>query len=100
VRDQFVPHVRDFIDCVKTRRPPASDLASAQRTATACHLANIAMRVGRVVAGAAPPTAGGPHAEASALLTKRYRAPWDSELRAIVPDTAGTESSRGEAPRR
>ena len=49
VRDQFVPHVRDFLAAIKSRATPVSDLASAQRTATACHLANVAMRVGRVV---------------------------------------------------
>ncbi len=63
-----------------------SDLASAQRTATACHLANVAMRVGRVVRwdAAANDVVGDP--AASALLTKAYRAPWDRELLAIVPD--------------
>jgi predicted dehydrogenase len=86
VRDQFVPHVRDFLAAIKSRRPPVSDLASAQRTATACHLANVAMRVGRVVRWdtAANDVVGDP--AASALLTKPYRAPWDRELLAIVPD--------------
>lgn len=85
VRDQFVPHVRDFLASVKSRRPPVSDLASAHRTATACHLANVAMRVGRVVRwdDAAGDVTG--DAEASGLLTKTYRAPWDGELRALVP---------------
>jgi predicted dehydrogenase len=85
VRDQFVPHVRDFLDCVRTRRQPVSDLASANRTATACHLANVAMRVGRVVQwnDTAGDVAG--DADASALLTKTYRPPWDRELRALVP---------------
>jgi predicted dehydrogenase len=88
VRDQFVPHVRDFLECVKSRRQPVSDLASAQRTATACHLANIAMRVGRVVQWdeKAGDVVGDP--EASALLARAYRAPWDRELRAIVPAAA------------
>jgi predicted dehydrogenase len=84
VRDQFVPHVRDFLECIRTRRPPVSDLTSANRTATACHLANVAMRVGRVVHwdDSAGDITG--DAEASALLTKTYRAPWDRELHAIV----------------
>lgn len=85
VRDQFVPHVRDFLACVRSRQSPVSDLASAHRTATACHLANVAMRVGRVVQwdDAAGDVKG--DSEASALLTKTYRAPWDRELRALVP---------------
>jgi predicted dehydrogenase len=86
VRDQFVPHVRDFLACIRSRRSPVSDLASAQRTATACHLANVAMRVGRVVRWDDSTRDVVGDAEASALLTKTYRAPWDRELRAIVPD--------------
>lgn len=84
VRDQFVPHVRDFVDCIRTRRAPIADLRGALPTNVACHLANIAVRVGRVVAwdAAASDIAG--DAEASAMLTKRYRAPWDRELRALV----------------
>lgn len=84
VRDQFVPHVRNFVECIRSRQQPVSDLASAQRTATACHLANVAMRVGRVVRWDATANDVVGDVEASALLTKRYRAPWDRELRAIV----------------
>ena len=49
VRDQFVPHVRNFLECVKSRANPASDLASSHRTTVSCHLANIAMKVGRTL---------------------------------------------------
>ena len=85
-----MPHVRNFIECIRTRRQPVSNLAGAHRTATACHLANIAMRVGRAVRwdeGTQDIVGDG---EASRLLGKTYRAPWDRELRAIVP-SAGTE---------
>jgi predicted dehydrogenase len=86
VRDQFVPHVRNFLDCVRSRQAPVSDLASAHRTTTACHLSNIAARVGRVIRwdDTAQDIVGDP--AASGLLTKTYRSPWDRELRAIVPD--------------
>ena len=93
VRDQFVPHVRDFLDCVKTRRRPASDLASAQRTATACHLANVAMRVGRVLRWDEASNDVVGDTEASALLTKSYRAPWDRELQAIVDTRTASAKS-------
>lgn len=85
VRDQFVPHVRDFIASIRSRQAPRSDLASSLGTATACHLANVAMRVGRVLQwdAATARLVGDP--QASAMLTKAYRAPWDRELRAIVP---------------
>jgi hypothetical protein len=49
VLDQFRPHVRNFLDSVKSRQAPVSDLEGGHQTAVACHLANIAARVGRVV---------------------------------------------------
>jgi predicted dehydrogenase len=85
VRDQFVPHVRNFVECVKSRQQPISDLASSHRTSVACHLANIAMRVGRVVRWDERSQSIVGDDEASALLTKTYRAPWDRELRAALP---------------
>jgi predicted dehydrogenase len=85
VRDQFQPHVRNFLDAVKSRQQPIANLEAGHTTALACHLANIAARVGRVVhwdiEGNTIP--GDP--EAAALLTRTYRAPWDRELRAVVP---------------
>jgi predicted dehydrogenase len=84
VRDQFVPHVRNFLDCVKSRQQPVADLETGHHTSIACHLANVAAEVGRVVRwdAAANDIAG--DAEASALLTRPYRAPWDRELRAAL----------------
>lgn len=40
-------HLREFFDCVRTGKRPISDVASQHRSATACHLANISMRLGR-----------------------------------------------------
>jgi myo-inositol 2-dehydrogenase / D-chiro-inositol 1-dehydrogenase len=40
-------HMVNFLDCVKSRRKPISDVVSQHRAATACHLANISMRLGR-----------------------------------------------------
>jgi predicted dehydrogenase len=84
VRDQFVPHVRNFLDCVKSRALPASDLLSSHRTAIPCHLANLSMKVGRVLRwdNDKGDLVGDP--EASKLLTKEYRSPWDRELKAAL----------------
>jgi predicted dehydrogenase len=84
VRDQFVPHVRNFLDCVTSRRQPVSDLESSHRTVTTCHLVNIATRVRRVIEWNAERQEIVGDSEAAALLTKTYRAPWDRELRAVV----------------
>jgi len=82
-RDQFKRHVRNFLDCVKSRAQPLSDLESSHRVATACHLANISLRLGRKIRWDAQreEIAGDP--EASKLLTRAYRAPWDKELKAL-----------------
>ena len=37
----------NFIACVKDRSTPISDAFSHHRTLTTCHLANIALRLGR-----------------------------------------------------
>ncbi len=40
-------HMRNFMDCVKSREKPISDVWSHHRAMTTCHLANIAIRLGR-----------------------------------------------------
>jgi predicted dehydrogenase len=85
IRDQFVPHVRNFVDGVKSRSEPISDLASSHGTALSCHLANIAARVGRVIRWDTERDDVIGDAEASGLLTRPYRAPWDRELEAALP---------------
>ena len=89
VRDQFQPHVRNFIDAIKSRQQPVSDLASAHQTSLACHLANIAARLGRVVTWDAERNAIAGDADGNALLTKTYRTPWDRELAAVVKASRG-----------
>jgi hypothetical protein len=65
-------------------KAPLADLEGAHQTSIACHLANIAMRTGRVIEW--DPARGDivGDAAASALLTKTYRAPWDQQLRAAM----------------
>jgi len=40
-------HMANFIDCVKSREEPISDVFTHHRALTTCHLANIAIRLGR-----------------------------------------------------
>jgi len=42
-------HMRNFAECVKTREQPVSDVYTHHRAITTCHLANIAMRLGRTI---------------------------------------------------
>ena len=45
--DAIVNHMGNFFDCIQARRQPISDVVSQHRSVTTCHLANIAMRLGR-----------------------------------------------------
>jgi hypothetical protein len=76
-------HARNFLDCVKSRQQPVSDLESGHRVATTCHLANISLKTGRRIVwdGAREQIVGDP--EATAQLVRPYRKPWDAELRAL-----------------
>jgi predicted dehydrogenase len=82
-REQFSGHARNFLDCVKSRGTPVSDLESAHRVSTLCHLANISLRLDRKLRWdvAAEEVIG--DREASGMLARPYRAPWDAELRAL-----------------
>jgi len=42
-------HHRNFLDCVKSREEPFATAEIGHRTATICHLNNIAMRLGRPI---------------------------------------------------
>src|SRR5437667_6898718 len=44
--DQISPHVRNFLDCVKSRGFPVCDIEVGHRASSACHLGNIAYRSG------------------------------------------------------
>jgi predicted dehydrogenase len=80
---QYAAHVRNFLDCIKSRQQPIVDLASAHGVATACHLANISLRTGRKIRWDAEKEEILGDPDAAAMLTRPYRAPWDTELRAL-----------------
>jgi predicted dehydrogenase len=82
-REQFRLHARNFLDCVKSRKEPISDLESAHRTATVCHLANLSLRLGRRLRWDAKKEEVVGDAEAARMLVRPYRAPWDRELKAL-----------------
>lgn len=45
----LTPHLRNFIDCVKTRQSPAADLPTGLASSALCHWGNAAYRLGREV---------------------------------------------------
>jgi predicted dehydrogenase len=80
---QYRNHARNFLDCIRSRRTPLSDLESAHRVATACHLGNLSLRIGRSLKWDAKAEAIVGDAEATKQLVRAYRAPWDKELKAL-----------------
>ncbi len=69
-------HLRDWLKAVATRGKPVADIEQGHISTAACVLANRAMQVGRTLRyDPASHTVLG-DAEATALLTREYRAPW------------------------
>jgi predicted dehydrogenase len=69
-------HVRNFIECMKTRQKPISDVEIGHRSTSAPHLANISLRSGRKIKWDGAKEQIVDDAEAARLLSKEYRAPW------------------------
>ncbi|HEY1380894.1 MAG TPA: Gfo/Idh/MocA family oxidoreductase [Gemmataceae bacterium] len=69
-------HVVQFLIATKTGDTPVSDVASQHRSATTCHLANIAMRLGRKFTWDARREQVVGDAEANAMLSRPQRSPY------------------------
>ncbi len=69
-------HARNFLDCIKSRKNPISDIEIGHRSTTIPHLGNIAMRVGRTIHWDANNEKILGDAEASRFLSRAYRPPW------------------------
>jgi predicted dehydrogenase len=82
IRD-YARHMRNFLDCVKSRQQPLSDLESGHEVAVACHLSNISLRTGRKLVWDAEKEEVVDDKQANAMLVRPYRAPWDKELKAL-----------------
>jgi predicted dehydrogenase len=80
---QYLAHARDFLDGIRSRKKPLSDLESAQRVSVACHLANLSLRLGRKLRWDAKAKTVVGDAAAARALARPYRTPWDRELKAL-----------------
>ena len=70
-------HTADFIACIKDRSlTPAAPIESAADTAIVCQMGNVAWKTGRVVHWDAAAGQFKGDAEANALITPTYRAPY------------------------
>jgi hypothetical protein len=69
-------HHQNFLDCVKSRELPICDVEIGHRSATACHLGNLAVRTGSKIMWNAQTEQIEGNDAAKALLSRPYRAPW------------------------
>jgi len=69
-------HVRNFLDCCRSREQPVENVEIGHFVSTAAHLGNIALRSRQSIRYDALRQRVVGHNVPEELLTKRYRAPW------------------------
>jgi predicted dehydrogenase len=72
-------HWANFLDCVRTRKKPNSDIENCYKSSAACILGNVALRAGMRLDWDAPNQTT-KQVEARKYLHREYRAPWKLEL--------------------
>jgi len=73
-------HVQNFVDCMRSRQRPNSDVEIGHNSMIACHLANIAQRLGRQVKWDVEKEQMIGDPEAQSYVTRGYRAPWRLDM--------------------
>jgi predicted dehydrogenase len=71
---------RNFIDCVKSRKEPIQPVETGHRTATVCHLGNIAMILRRKIRWDPKAERIIGDEEATKMLSRSPRAPWSYDM--------------------
>ena len=69
-------HQQNWLECIRTRKMPICDVEIGHRSATVCHLGNIAVRTGRKLTWDPAKEEIIGDKDAAAMLTKPYRSPW------------------------
>ena len=69
-------HARNFLDCVASREKCNCDVEVGHRSATVCHLGNIAVRSGRKIAWDPAKEQIVGDDETARMLSRPYRGPW------------------------
>ncbi len=69
-------HHKNFIECVKSRKDPMAPVEVGYHTATMCHMANIAMRLGRKLNWDPQKEMFVNDDEANRMMQPSMRAPW------------------------
>ncbi len=71
-----VPHIRNFLDCVKSRKRPAADVEIGHRATVVPHLGNVALKAGRRIHWDARREQIIGDKDAERFLTRDYRKPY------------------------
>lgn len=74
--DMHLLHVQNFVDCMRSRKRPNSDVEIGHNSMIACHLGNIAQRIGRQVKWDVDKEMIIGDKEAQTYVSREYRAPW------------------------
>ena len=74
--DPRTPHVRNFLDCVKSRQQPVLNPVIGHRVSTLAHLGNIAYRTGHKIVWDSDAEKIVDDHEADKLVSVKYRKPW------------------------
>ena len=69
-------HHQNWLECIKTRKLPICDVEIGHRSATVCHLGNIAIRTGRALTWDPAKEQIVGDEDANRMLARPYRAPW------------------------
>jgi len=75
-------HWQNFLDCVKSRHQPASDIESMAKTTILCHLGNIALQSGKLLHWDAQRQDVANHGDVKHCLSyqREYRKPWKLKI--------------------
>ena len=76
-------HSGNWLDCIRSRRAPICEAEIGHRSATVCHLGNIALRSGRRITWDPVREVIVGDEQAQAMVSRPYRAPWR------MPDLGG-----------
>jgi len=73
---QHLPHVRNFLDSMKTRQLPIGDIEVGHKSTAPCLIGNIALRTGLKLRWDGKAETFTNSSEANLMLRRHYRAPW------------------------
>ncbi|MCW5981782.1 MAG: Gfo/Idh/MocA family oxidoreductase [Bryobacteraceae bacterium] len=77
--DMHFAHVKNFLECMRSRQNPRSDVEIGHDSMIACHVANAAFRLGRRVDWDIEKERPIDDRKAEELMKPHYRAPWKLE---------------------